>query len=858
MTPERWGQIEKFFYSAIELEPDKRSAFLDEACAGDDALRSELEELLAAHEQPEIGFEAIKSEIAAGLIAEEKSGSMEGMTLGRYHIISSLGAGGMGEVYRALDTRLEREVAVKILPAHLADNPEALLRFEREAKAVAALSHPNILSIHDFGTENVENGRSVSYAVIELLRGETLRNRLSRGALPSRKAVGIAIEIAEGLSAAHAKSITHRDLKPENIFLTSDGRTKILDFGLARIKAAVSDENIFSATTRSSITEPGIVMGTPSYMSPEQVRGAEVEATSDIFSFGSVLYEMVTGKRPFAERTVADTMAAILRDDPPELSDSGKNIPPDLEQVIIHCLEKNPAERFQSARDLAFALKTISGGSGKSKALPALSLLRSRAAVSIAAGLALLLLALALYLAFRPEKSVSIVVLPFTDGVDTEYISDGITESIINNLSQLPQLRVIARTTAFSYKGRSVNPQQIGKELRVHAVITGKASLRGDSLTVLAEMTDVATGAQTWSERYSLKFSDIFAVQEEITRAISETLRLRLTGEQQQRLTRRYTQSAEAYDLFLQGRYHWNKRTDEEIKKGITYFTRAVAKDPNYALAYVGLADSYIWSANLLPPSEAMPTAKAMATKALQINDNLAQAHTSLAAVNLLYEWNWSDAEKDFERAIALNRNYATARQWYAEYLTAVGQHEKAIAEIKQALDLDPRSPVINRDVGWHYYCARQYDQTIEQCQNILKLDPNSAPAHTLLGLAYAKKGMFAEAIVKLQKAVELSPTSSNNLARLGYAYAISGRHDEALQILNKLTALSNETYLWHTYVAAIHGGLGDKEQAFIWLEKAYQDRSGGLIYLKVLPMLDSLRSDPRFRDMMRRVGFPG
>lgn len=853
MTPERWGQIEKLFYSAIELEPDKRSAFLDGACAGDDALRYDLQTLLAAHERPETGFEAIKAEVAADLITENKTGRMAGMTLGRYHLISPLGAGGMGEVYRAMDTRLEREVAVKILPAHMADNPEAMRRFEREAKAVAALSHPNILSIHDFGNE-----QDVRYAVMELLEGETLRSRILRGALSWRKAVGIGIEIAEGLSAAHAKGITHRDLKPENIFLTSDGRTKILDFGLARVKTPVSDENITSASTVAPITEPGIVMGTPGYMSPEQVRGAEVEAPGDIFSFGSVLYEMVTGKRPFAERTVADTMAAILRDDPPELSDSGKNIPPDLEQVIIHCLEKNPAERFQSARDLAFALKTISGGSGKSKALPALSLLRSRAAVSIAAGLALLLLALALYLAFRPEKSVSIVVLPFTDGVDTEYISDGITESIINNLSQLPQLRVIARTTAFSYKGRSVNPQQIGKELRVHAVITGKASLRGDSLTVLAEMTDVATGAQTWSERYSLKFSDIFAVQEEITRAISETLRLRLTGEQQQRLTRRYTQSAEAYDLFLQGRYHWNKRTDEEIKKGITYFTRAVAKDPNYALAYVGLADSYIWSANLLPPSEAMPTAKAMATKALQINDNLAQAHTSLAAVNLLYEWNWSDAEKDFERAIALNRNYATARQWYAEYLTAVGQHEKAIAEIKQALDLDPRSPVINRDVGWHYYCARQYDQTIEQCQNILKLDPNSAPAHTLLGLAYAKKGMFAEAIVKLQKAVELSPTSSNNLARLGYAYAISGRHDEALQILNKLTALSNETYLWHTYVAAIHGGLGDKEQAFIWLEKAYQDRSGGLIYLKVLPMLDSLRSDPRFRDMMRRVGFPG
>jgi serine/threonine protein kinase/tetratricopeptide (TPR) repeat protein len=851
MTPERWGQIENLFFSVLEREPGERAAFLNEACAGDEALRRDLETLLAAHERPENGLEAIKAEVAAELLGEDRTGSMAGMTLGRYQLLSPLGAGGMGEVYRALDTRLDREVAVKILPARLADNPEAMRRFEREAKAVAALSHPNILSIHDFGNE-----QGVCYAVMELLEGETLRSRLLSGALPLRKAVGIGVEIAEGLSAAHAKGITHRDLKPENIFLTSDGRTKILDFGLARVNSANSAENISSAPTVPRLTEPGLVMGTPGYMSPEHVRGAEVEAPSDIFSFGSVLYEMVTGRRPFLGKTAADTMAAILRDDPQELAESGKNIPQDLEQVIIHCLEKNPAERFQSARDLAFALRTISGGSGKSKALPKLLPLRSRVAALSAAGLLLLLIGLALYLFFWAEKSISIVVLPFADGVDTEYISDGITESITNNLSQLPQLRVIARTTAFSYKGRAVNPQQIGKELRAHAVITGKAALRGDSLIVQAELTDVATGAQTWGQHYELKFSGVFNLQEEIARAICETLRLRLTGEQQQLLTRRYTQNTDAYKLYLQGLYHWNKRKEEDISKGIAYFSQAIAKDPDYALAYVGSANSYIWTANALPPKDAMLTAKTMATRAIEINGALAEAHTALAAVDLLYDWNWSEAEREFEQAIALNRNYATAHQWYAEYLTAMGRHDKAIAEIKQALDLDPRSPIITRDVGWHYYCARQYDRAIEQGQETLKIDPNFPQAHTLLGLAYVKKGMFPEAIAELQRAVDLS-SSNNNKARLGYAYATSGQNVEARQILDNLTKLSNEAYVWPTYIAAIYGALGDKDQAFAWLEKAYEDRAGGLIYLKVLPMFDSLRSDPRFRGLAQRVGFP-
>jgi eukaryotic-like serine/threonine-protein kinase len=850
VKPERWQTVKELFEAALERSAEERTTFINEACAGDESLRVEVEGLVVSYEQDKSFMERPAVAAAAHSFLEDQTPSLIGKSVGSYKIVSEIGRGGMGEVYRALDTRLDREVAIKILPARLADAPEAMRRFEREAKVVAALSHPNILSIHDFGTE-----QGVYYAVTELLKGETLRSRLSRGALPWGKAVGIGIEIAEGLSAAHAKGITHRDLKPENIFLTSDGRTKILDFGLARVKAAVSDENITSTPTVPFVTEPGVVMGTPGYMSPEQVRGAEVEAPGDIFSFGSVLYEMVTGHRPFVGRTVADTMAAILRDDPPDLAGSGKNIPPDLEQVIIHCLEKNPAERFQSAQDLAFALKTISGGSRRSRAFHKPSLLRLRAAVSITAGLLLLLLGLMVYLIIGSKKSVSIVVLPFADGTDTEYISDGITESITNSLSLLPQLRVIARTTAFSYKGRAVNPQQIGKDLRVQAVLTGKAVIHKDILMVQAELMDVESGSQIWGKNFELKFSEIFTVQEEIARAICERLRLRLTGEQQQRLAKRYTQNTDAHDLYLKGLYYWNKRTEEDVTKGIAHFTQAIAKDSNYSLAYIGLANSYIWTANALPPKDAMLTAKAMATKALQLNDTLAEAHTSLAAVSLLYDWNWSEAEREFKRALSLNHNYPTAHQWYAEYLTAMGRRREAIAEIKQSLDLDPLSPIINRDVGFHYYCARQYDQAIEQCQNALKLDPNFAQAHSLLGLAYVKIRMFPEGIAELQKAVGLS-SSANNLARLGYTYAISGQKGEALQILDKLTQPSIGEYISPYYVATIHAGLGDKEQAFAWLEKAYQDHNGGLIYLKVSPMLDSLRSDPRFLDLAQRVGF--
>jgi serine/threonine-protein kinase len=864
MTPERWGQIEKLFYSALEREPDERAAFLDEACAGDEALRFDVDTLLAAHERPDSGFEVIKAEVAAELLVEDKTGGMAGQTLGRYRLLSPLGSGGMGEVYRALDTRLDREVAVKILPRRLADNPEAMRRFEREAKAVAALSHPSILSIHDFGTETLGDEHGVRYAVMELLKGETLRSRLSRGPLPWRKAVGIGIEIAEGLSAAHAKGITHRDLKPENIFLTSDGRTKILDFGLARVKAAISDENTTSASTAPFMTDPGFVMGTPGYMSPEQARGDEVEAPSDIFSFGSVLYEMATGRRPFAGKTAADTMAAILRDDPPELAKSGTNIPPELAQVITHCLEKNPAERFQSARDLAFALKTISGGSGDSGFFPTHRPARFRAALIVAA-LAVLLLGAWLYQSLdgiKPQSSEqiqSIAVMPLenlSNKTEYEYFADGMTGELIDTLGQIGTLKVISGASVMRYKGTRKPMPEIARELNVEAVIEGSVLLFDESVRITARLIHAATGHSLWANSYEDKLRNISTLQNQLAQAITQVTGTRLTQQEQERLARAHTVNPEAHQLYLKGRSHLEKRNKEDIKKAIDYFDQAMVKDPRYAMAYVGLANAYILGDGALPSEVSMLIARLAATNALSFDNNLADAHTSLAVVHMLSDWDWPATEREFRQAIDLQSSNATAHHWYAEYLTAMGRHEEAISEIKRAQELDPLSVIIKRDVGLHYYYAGDYDEAITQLRNTLNSDPNYALTHRLLGLAYAEKAMFTQAIEGLQKAVDLDPTSHNQ-AMLGYGYALSGQRGEAQRILDSLNKLSGEKHVPAHLFCVIYSALGDKDRAFDWMEKSFAERAVFQVYLKVTPTVKNLRSDPRFRDLVRRVGLP-
>ncbi|MBZ5634625.1 MAG: protein kinase [Acidobacteriia bacterium] len=783
-----------------------------------------------------------------------------GTRLGPYEVLASLGAGGMGEVYRARDTRLDRVIALKVLPERMAKDPVALARFVREAKAVAALSHPNILAIYDFGCE-----QEVHFAAMELLEGETLKSRIQHVQLPWRKAAEIGIALADGLSAAHIKGIVHRDLKPDNIFLTSDGMVKILDFGLARMAPSAIPAGDETASLREDLeTIPGTLMGTVRYMSPEQARGEPAGARSDIFSLGCILFEMAYGAHPFARNTHAETLAAILKEPPVQISGMTQSVPPEFEVLVAHCLEKNPDDRFHSARDLAFALKSMSGITGQVAvaAAPAKPRVKPRLAWILAA-LTVLLLALGSYLWFGRSGSIeSLAVLPFVNvggNPNVEYLSDGITEGIINNLAQLPNLGVASRSSVFRYKDKQGDPQQIAQQLKVGSILTGRLVVRGDTVSISAELVDAKTNRQIWGEQYDRKLADLLGVQSEITREISEKLRVRLTGEQETRLAKRQTQDSESYQLYLRGRYQWNKRTLDGMQQAIELFQQAIAKDSRYALAYAGLADAYILLAdyNVLPAREVMPRAKEAATQALQIDDLLAEAHTSLGWVKLTHDWAWTDAEGEFKRALQLNSNYALAHEMYGEYLTLTGKLDEAALETQRALDLEPVSLPLNRAVASASYYAGHYDQAIEQSRKTLLLDPGFIGAHVLLGRAYQQKQAYPEAIAEFRKALELSEGDSNELAALAQAYALGGKPAEARKTLDELKERSTQTYVQPIWIAAILTALGEKDEAFQWLQKGYADRSSWVVYLRVDPLFTKLRSDPRFTDLAQRAGLP-
>jgi serine/threonine protein kinase/tetratricopeptide (TPR) repeat protein len=860
MTPEHWQKIDDLLEAALGCAANERAAFLDQACAGDEALRRKLEALLAAHEQAGSFIETPAIAVAAQALAEQAR-SIVGRQLGRYHILSLLGAGGMGEVYRAIDTRLNREVAIKVLPSHLTQDAVALARFEREAQAVAALSHPNILAIHDFGAE-----QDIHYAVTELLDGETLRSRLALGALPWRAAIVIGVAVADGLAAAHAKGIIHRDLKPENIFLTSDGRVKILDFGLARRKLATTLLNANSTPTVSYVTEPGLVMGTVGYMSPEQVRGEEVDEQSDIFSFGCVLYEMVAGERAFARQSAAEILAAILRDEPPKLAEIGQNVPTELERVVDRCLKKKADDRYQSARDLAIDLEAMLSGAVIATPTPAHSSKRMRPAIWAAAILALLLAGLSLYQTKwwwrdqpvnQPIDSIAVLPLVNVSGdSDTEYLSDGLTEDLINSLSHISKLRVIARATVFRYKNRDVDPIRVGGELNVRAVLTGRVILRGDTLIIQAALTDVTSGTQLWGERFNRKLTDILTVQNEVARHISERLHLRLTREEQQQLIKRYTENVEAYQLYLTGRFQGNKGTVEGIMKGMQSFNLALKKDPDYALAYVGLSDSYGQLGQIsLPPRQVAHKARANAERALGLDDNLAEAHLALAAHHFFYGFDWAEAERELNRAQELKPGLAFAHDLYGQYLSAQGRFNEAIAESKSATEIDQFNNFAQSNLGFVYYYAGQYDQVIEQCRKTLELDSNFFFTHLFMGWAYGQQGKYEEAITTLIRTRELPGGFVPATSELGYIYGISGRQAEAQKMLGDLHVRAKREFVDPYYIAIVYHGLGDQQETFAWLNKAYDERSFLLPWLKVEPKFERLRSDPRFVNLMRRVG---
>ncbi|UCC31153.1 MAG: protein kinase, partial [Phycisphaerales bacterium] len=795
-----------------------------------------------------------------------------GEHLGPYEIVAPLGAGGMGEVYRAKDTRLDREVAVKVLPAHLSGDPNALTRFEREAKAVAALSHPNILAIHDVGTA----GRT-SFVVMELLEGETLRERVRRSPIPWRKAVEYSIAMADGLAAAHAKGIIHRDLKPENIFLTKDGMVKILDFGLARMMpdtGAVPPEKQADTPTMTLDTRPGTVLGTVNYMSPEQISGRATDARTDVFSFGCVLYEMVTGSRAFMGKSVAETTTAILRDEPTPMADSGHVVPVELDREIARCLEKKPELRIQSARDLAFNLRDLLSDSGLSKPTAAYTAPRMRAMlglqliVGVVAIVALLLtlnvggLRERLFAPATSESIDSLAILPFANAgndPDTEYLCEGIPATIINSFSRLPHVRVVPWDTASHFKGREEPSSVLGRELSVAAVLTGRILARGDDLTILVELVNVEKEQRLWGDRYPRKLAHILEIEEEVAIRVAAALELELSAEDRARFPKQYTVAPDAHMAYLQGRFWWNKRTKQGFRRAIEFFDEAIRIDQSYALAYAGKASTYaIMGYYTHRPTEVTPLAREAAEAAIRLDPTLAEAYPPLGWVRALHDWDWEAAERDFRKAIELDPRYATAHHWYGCFLAVLGRIDESEREISRARELDPGSLIINREYATVAYFRRDFDVALARCHRAIEMDPTFAPAHKILGEIYVSLKRYDEAITAFHRAVELQGRSPRYAGLLGWVYGLAGRRDEALEelrILNELSAKGE--YVPAAAFAMIYNGLGNFDLGFELLSKACDERDNELPFYKFGPNTDPLRGDPRFDALLKKMNLP-
>jgi serine/threonine protein kinase/Tfp pilus assembly protein PilF len=767
---------------------------------------------------------------------------LPGVRLGPYEVLSPLGAGGMGEVYRARDTRLHRDVAIKVLPASFSADPDRLRRFEGEARAASALNHPNILTIHDIGTHE-----GAPYLVSELLEGESLRERLRDGALKSRTAVEVAVQVAQGLAVAHEKGIVHRDLKPENLFVLRDGRVKILDFGLAKLtrpESVLSDRS--EALTTPAETEPGVVMGTLGYMSPEQLRGHPADHRSDIFSLGAILYEMLSGRRAFSGSTPVDTIGAILKEEPAELSGTAEGLSPGLERIARRCLEKDPEARFQSARDLAFALKestVLPPASQPVGARPAPGRTRRPFPRLTLGVLGIGLVALVILITARTGllrrwmangggtgRIASLAVLPLRDLTGDprqQYFVDGMTEALTSSLAQIRSLKVIARTSSEQYKESKKPLREIARELGVDSVVEGSITRAGNRIRVAVRLIQPESQTQLWAKNFERDVGDVLALQGEIAGAIARQIEAELTTDERSRLAAPRAIDAKAYEAYLLGRYLLDQGTEESLNKARDQFTKALQIQKDYAAAYAGLASYYailpFYSA--LSPAEVFPKARAATERSLDLDEGLAEAHASLAYIRAYYEWDWAAAEREFRRALELRPSYADAHFSYSRFLAAAGRMDEAVAEIRRAQDLDPLSLPLKANQALLSYFSGHYDEALKELSYVRRLDPTLSLAHWGIGLTYEQKGMEKEAIAALVKAASLSK-SLNLQSSLGHAYAQFGKRAEAQAILDMLRERSKQSYVPSYFSALIYAGLGDKDHAFDWLERAFQERS--------------------------------
>lgn len=779
---------------------------------------------------------------------------LPGSTLAHYRIVSKIGEGGMGEVYLAQDTKLDRKVALKILPADVAAHPDRMKRFVQEARAASSLNHPNIITIHEIG--ETASGHFIG---TEFIDGETLRERMSRGGVELSDTLDIVVQVASALTAAHGAGIVHRDIKPENIMLRRDGIVKVLDFGLAKLVEQTPLDA--EAETRMQVrTQAGVIVGTAAFMSPEQARGQEVDARSDIWSLGCVLYEMLTRQQPFGGDTTTDVLANIIHREPPSILIRCPDAPAELERIIIRAVCKNKPERYQTANEFLADLKQLQKrlefeaelerSSSPDKKTEAQTQI-IRAAMTV-----------------ETEIRNSVAVLPFANlsaDAENEYFCDGLADELLNSLAKIDDLKVAARTSAFSFKGKNVNVSEIGERLGVKNVLEGSVRKSGNRLRISVQLVNASDGFHLWSERYDREMQDIFELQDEITLSVTDALKVRLLGKDRDIVLKRYTDDAEAYELFLKGRYYHYKYTAEGWRRAIEFFEKAIEKEPNYAPAYAGMNTSwgFLWFLGFLPAEQAVPQMKAAAIKALEMDENLAEAHLSQAMISFFYDWEWQKAEQEFKRAIALDPHNAEALSFYSMFLGFEERFDEAIDQGGRALAIDPLSTLINMNVGWTYFSAGLFDKTLDQVGKMIEVEPDFYGCYWLRGAIYLSEGEYDNAVNELKKAVSLGGRQIV-LADLGGAYGLAGKNDEATAILGQLLEMRQREYVPAICMARIYSRIGENDKAIDWLEKAFEERNGEMVFLKGEidgaaqgDSLNSLGNDPRVIDLLQKMNLP-